>query len=451
MGYSKAAEEFFKFLQCLLDLFKRRRSKKQDRIPKTTDESSEPTPSDKLEALRLLSKELQVPRQRKKDGAYVISGDVCWTFQVIFKILRHTDNATEMAEILSFMRKLMSEKVLKRFNCDCPGLPSMIYSLCYCCSGLEDNRTKIFNLTSDIERQIRSTAVEVSRVLLLPVAIRKENREALHDDTRKAVATSLALFGSTIEKFCQSWPEELADQIKKTVEFLPSIIKKTDLTIGTHVRTSASPEKEHYICSKGGYEVIPSEVGQALQGFARQIPKALLVLEGEHHEHWLPTFQSLCGTRPPGNLAGPMCRLWKRLVITSIDEGFKFVDEIIRSTFDIISTKIESYATPGGEDNNEAEIIMGCLFDFLHQCCSWESRHFGVYWNTQVKPIIEAYKAKRQIDLGKTGGPVHEYLNKIIECINDSFSFYQKSGASQGIKEIKPPQIDPADSLLGYP
>jgi len=446
MGYDEAATQGFKFLNKLVDFLLRRRNPKKQK-----EEENKPEevldPSNTLDALRIISKDLQVPRERKSDGALITAGDICWTFQIKFHILRHTNDAREMLEILSFLRKLISEKVLKRFKASCPGVPGMLHSICICCSTLDDNRDNIINLTTNIERQIRVISLEVSRVLLLPFLA--EERHGLHDDTRKAIARILNLFGYNIDRCCSNWTEEVSDQIKKTVEFIPSIISLEDLLVKTPKSVVSFDGETHPIGIKDGVQVQPSEIAISLIRFCRHIPKALSVLANEHHEIWQPTLQSLCSKLPPEYKRGPLCKLWRRLVISSPEDGFTFIRELMLQTFSFLGNQVEVSTKPEDKDMDECITIVGCMNDLLLQCCEFASHLYGGLWHARIKPVIDTFKSEREFRLKRDTGEVFEYIDKMLQCIDKSYKLYQKHENKQKIEEVNPLTEDPTDSLFG--
>lgn len=442
MSYGEAAAQFGKLLNKIVDVLLRRNKTKEldskEELPREIPDSHRT-----LDALRQISKDLKIPRERVKDGAIASAGDICWTFQVKFRILQLTDDAEEMLEILSFLRKLVSAKVLKRFAAGSPLIPSMLHSLCICCARLDDSGS-VVNRTSENERQIRVVAVEVSRVILLP--LRADSKRDLYPDTGKAVSDILNMYGTAIAKYSSTWPEEISDQILKTVEFVPSIISLNDLIDRTVKDTQFFNGNARLIGVKDGVQVRPSEIANSLNAFCQHIPGALSVLACEHHEVWIPTLQTLCSKLPPENQRGPLCKLWRRLVLSSSRDGFDFIDNILNETLKFL----DGQGGNASNDIDECVVIVGCLNDFMEQCCTFAPHLYGGHWRDHVAPLVTTLKSRRESDQRLKGDSVTQYLEKILEHINQaelSFEEYEAASELEGI--TPPPTTDPTDSLFG--
>ncbi len=434
MGWSETIAEVAKFGQKLIGWLMRRRPSISLGLYHKKD----------LKALRRIARGFPDPRVRKSDGLVAIKGGTCWIYQVKFRILRYTNDANEMLEILKFMRTLVSQKALKRFSSNCPDLPEMLNSICYCCSGLDGNKASIRNLTPDIEREICSIAVEVSRVLLLPLA---EKRSVLHDDTLKSLTATLSLYANILDRFSANWSADLSNQIRRTVEFIPSIIQAPDIAItNPTIRFSAEgvmDDTKNIDC----LVVYKNGIGESLQSFCRCLPRALMVVAHEHRESWKSLLQSICGRLPPHNIRGSLCKVWRRLVISSKGDGFNFLKEVFESTFDFIKNEIELNGGHSTEDCDEVVFVVGCLYDFLRQCCMFKRELYAGEWHSRIGPIIAGNKSDRSAR-GRDSGPVHEYLEKMLECISSITIEHSKERNTQTEKESKTRRTDPADTIM---
>jgi len=367
---------------------------------------------------RDMSKALRVLGQAAPVGEM----NICWGLQLQFQRIRYSRDAIEIADILHDMRKLSFIKVLKRIDSNCPGLPTMISVLCQCCSAVLNRENNIENLTNEGAREISRNAAEVCRNLLLPF-IKPDKRSTLFPDTTGAISDSIGVFTRILERYSAEWPEDLHEQLNGLVDSVVCTVRQGDLQ--------------------------NREIQSSIEQFGKQIAPAFATLAREHPEKWLAALQLSCGTRPPKNLPGPLCRLWKRLVLISESGGFGFLREFIGDTLECVWTHIESdEGAVAYKDSKLAEDIIGCVHALVAQCCRYP--RFGFYWHGQIKPNIEVYMLKRQRAIGASEDPIHLYLEKMIALIEELPTRVRKSPATSiAIEELTPAVGDADDTLCG--
>lgn len=420
MGYSEAIEQVARLFNGILDLILRRKNPKTIQLPIPDDNSIDSTICEKFRALQTLSEDIQWEDLQREDSPHMKT-NMCWALQLTFRKLRLSRDAEEIFKILSSLRKLLSEKALKRFSHNCPGLPSMVHSLSRC-SALYDDANEIHNLTPENEKQIANDVLEVCRNLLLPITKRRK-KAVLYADMTVALGSSLKVFTKTLTKYSDKWPEDLEDQIKRTVQFVPSVLRKIELR------------------NKG--------IKDGLVEFANQIPICLVRLTTEHRDRWLPTLQTLCSKTAP-DLPSPLCRIWKRLTVVSKFGGFRFLNNLLQSTFETVWSQIETNVEEDATDDNEAEYIIGCMNSLLEQCCSWEPEHLGDHWHSKVQPVIKDYMLKRQEGLTKHRGPVQDYLDRMITHMDSARDICAKAKSPTEIRSMsRRKRKRPFDSLYG--
>lgn len=422
MGIAEAVKEVAKFLNNIFERFPKREKSRKPVKALPPVRVVEAMASDKLRALRALAEDIKwLPLQEDLPPRET---NICWALQLTFQRIRYSRDAAEIAEILRDMRKLSFEKALKRTHSDCLGLPTMLDAVCCCCSDLYDDRKEeIKNLSAERFRQIASNAVEVCRNLLLPY-MKREKDESLFPDAAIAIGNSIEMFSKTLSTYSTKWSEDLHDQLMGTVDSVVSVLKEKDLS-----------EKE---------------IRGKLKGFANQIPPAFSTLAKEHPEKWLPTLRFLCSTGAPRSSHGPLCKLWRRLTVVSRSEGFAFLRKLIEGTFDSVWTQLDLQTSPANEDSGVAQDIAGCIHGLIEQCCRSSGPRLGFYWHSQIHPAVVGYMMKRQEQLGRASGPVHEYLGKIISMINKFPKVSKKPKPSTTrVKEIRPTVPRPDDSLSG--
>jgi len=377
--------------------------------------------SNKLKALKTLGQDIEwLPLQ---EDLPPYETNMCWALQLTFHRLRQSRDAVEICEILRDMRKLSFEKALKRFNPSCPGLPSMLNAVCDCCSALYEGEQEIKNVSADRLREISGSSVEVCRSLLLPYIKRPINESLFLPDAAMAISKSLGLFKKTIERYSRDWSEYLAGQLRGAIELIPYVLKVRDL------------------CDV--------EIGEKLTEFAHEIPAALGKLAQEHPEKWLLVLRAVCSRRPPENIRGPLCKLWRRLLVVSRSEAFGFLRRLMEVNFESAWIQIEYEASSEQGDSEAAETVVGCIHDLVKQCFHGGEARFGFYWHSQIRPVVENYIIKRQEQLLRGPGTVHGYLEKIISMIDSLPKKRGKQERQIKIEEILPAIRDPNDSLCG--
>lgn len=423
MSISGAFKAGFNFLSKLVDWISSKEDKKKPKEEKPKGQDIKVTNElTHLDMLRMLATDIELlPPQELNPKREV---DICWALQLKFQLFRCSRDWNEIDNVLKNMRKLSFEKALKRFNSDCPGLPSMINTICSCLGALFDSDQEKNHITSDKMKEICNNGSEVCRNLLLPF-IKRQNECTLFPDAYLSNANAIHLFSRILNKYSKDWPEDLEEQLRRVVELVPSVIKGVDLR--------------------------QPKINEKLKEFANQVPSALQKLSEEHPEKWLYALSELCSRRPPKNIRGPLCRLWRRLVFISRSEGFGFLNRIIEVTFESLWNQIESATSRGVEDNNMAENIVGCVHDLVKQC--WESFKFpgdqAFYWHNQIRPVVIRYLVKRKRELSKKEGPINEYLEKITSMIDSLPKRQEKEEKALKIKEIPSTIRDSDDSLCG--
>lgn len=421
MSIAEAFKEGFKFLNKLLDLFRARRRRKESADGNSVTLTAQiPHEVSEVDMLRRLAKDIEwLPLQEDVARREI---NICWALQLTFQVLRHSLDGEEMAGILRDMRKLSFERALKRFNSDCPGLPSMLNAVCECCCTLYDSKEEIQHLTLERTKEIAGNAVEICRNLLLPF-VKREETQTLFPDAAMAISNSIEVFRKTVERYSRDWSEDLEEQLRGAVELIPSVLMGIDLSdVG---------------------------IGEKLKEFANEIPSALETLAQEHPEKWLLALREVCSRRPPKNIRGPLCRLWRRLLVVSRSEAFGFLRRLIEVTFESVWTQVEYEASSEQRDSGAAEVVVGCIHDLVRQCCHDGGARFGFYWHSQVRPVVVGYMTKRQEELGRERGPVQEYLQKIISLVDRLPKRQKRERPITSVKEVPPTAHDPDDSLCG--
>lgn len=423
MGICDVIKEGFKLFGKVLDFFRER--SKLDEVDKEPTEKPLPekipasVEMNTSDMLRKLANDIDWLSIQEEDSECEMN--ICWGLQLQIQRIRNSRDGAEIAEILRNMRKLSFKKTLKRIDSNCPGLPTMISVLCKCSSRVLDPENDIENITPEQVRDISRNAVELCRNMLLPFT-KPERRNNLFPDAAGAISNSIEMFAKTLEIYSVEWSEDLHYQLMVLVDSVVSVLRRHDLS--------------------------DKSIRGSIERFGKQIAPSFATLAKEHPEKWLVALQFLCGTRPSKNSQGPLCRLWKRLVIVSESDGFAFLREFIESTFECVWKQIEFEGALAKKDSKVAEDIVGCIHSLVKQCYNYPKYSF--YWHNQVKPVVVSYMLRREGAYAESKDAVHEYLEKIISLIDSLPKRIRKAPHTRSaIKELPPSVSEPDDTLHG--